>query len=74
MLKKESLSSPTNQERRGCDVTVGSEPLNLESPEAGLCPVAMAAQPAKQEEAEGRCPCLLWKTSQLSVACENGGR
>jgi hypothetical protein len=44
-------------------------PLNLGSPEAAPAwPVAMAAQPAKQEEAEGRCPCLVWKTSQLSVA------
>jgi hypothetical protein len=44
-------------------------PLNLGSPEATPdWPVAMAAQPAKQEEAEGRCPCLVWKTSQLSVA------
>jgi hypothetical protein len=44
-------------------------PLNLESPEAASAwPVDMASQPAKQEEAEGRCPCLVWKTSQLSVA------
>jgi hypothetical protein len=39
--------------------------LNLESPEASpACPIAMAAQRAKQEKAEGRCPCLVWKTSQ----------
>jgi hypothetical protein len=47
--------------------------LNLESPEASpACPVAMAAQRAKQEKAEGRCPCLVWKTSQWSVATEMG--
>jgi hypothetical protein len=44
-------------------------PWNLESPEAAPAwPVAMAAQPAKQEEVGGRCPCLVWKTSQLSGA------
>ena len=44
-------------------------PLNLESPESAFSwPVAMAAQPTKQEKAEGKCPCLVWKTSQLSVA------
>jgi hypothetical protein len=40
-------------------------PLTLESPEAApACPVAMATEPAKQKEAEGRWPCLVWKTSQ----------
>jgi hypothetical protein len=44
-------------------------PWNLESPEtAPAWPVAMAAQPAKQEEAGGRCPCVVWKTSHLSGA------
>jgi hypothetical protein len=39
-------------------------PWNLESPEAASAwPFAMAAQPAKQEKAEGRCLCLVWKTS-----------
>jgi hypothetical protein len=35
-------------------------------------PVAKAAQPAKQEEAGGWCPCLVWKTSQLCGAYGNG--
>jgi hypothetical protein len=44
-------------------------PWNLESPEeASAWPVAVAAQPAKQEESEGRCHCLVRKTSQLSGA------
>jgi hypothetical protein len=43
------------------DIVVMSQwahsPLNLESTEAAPAwPVAMASQPAKQEEAEGRCP------------------
>jgi hypothetical protein len=49
--------------------------LNLESPEASpACPIAMAAQRAKQEKAEGRCPCLVWKTSQWCVAYGNPDR
>jgi hypothetical protein len=48
-------------------------PWNLESPEAAPAwPVAMAAQPTKQEEAGGRCPCLVWKTSHLNGAREMG--
>jgi hypothetical protein len=48
-------------------------PWNLESLEAApVWPVAMAAQPAKQKEASGRCPCLLWKTSQLIGSREMG--
>ena len=44
-------------------------PLNLESREAApACPVAMVVEPANQEEAEGRCPCLVWQISPLSVA------
>jgi hypothetical protein len=51
----------------------GHGPWNLETPEAAPAwPVAMAAQPAKQEEAGGRCRCLLWKTSQLSRVYQNG--
>jgi hypothetical protein len=42
---------------------------NLDSPEAAPAwPVAMAAQPAKQEEPGRRCPCFLWKISQLCVS------
>jgi hypothetical protein len=49
--------------------------LNLGSPEAATAwPVAMAAQPAKQEEAEGTCSCLVWKTSQLSGALGKKGQ
>jgi hypothetical protein len=37
-------------------------PWNLESPEAApTLYVSMATQPAKQEEAGGRCPCLVWE-------------
>jgi hypothetical protein len=44
-------------------------PLKLGSPEAAHAwPVPLAAQQAMQEEAGGRCPCLVWKTSQLTVA------
>jgi hypothetical protein len=43
-------------------------PLNLGSPEAAPAwPVPMEVQQAMQEEAEGRCACLVWKTCQLSV-------
>jgi hypothetical protein len=45
-------------------------PWNLECPEAAPAwSVAMAAQPTtKQQEPGGRCPCLVWKTFQLSGA------
>jgi hypothetical protein len=50
-------------------------PWNLESPKAAPAwPVTMAAQPAKQEEAGGRCPSLVWKTSQLIGALGKWGR
>jgi hypothetical protein len=40
-------------------------PWNLESPEAAPdWSVAMATPLGKQEVAGGRCPCLVWKTSQ----------
>jgi hypothetical protein len=43
-------------------------PWNKESPEAApVSPAPMTAQPDKQEEAEGRCPCLVCKTSQFCV-------
>jgi hypothetical protein len=50
-------------------------PWNLKSPEAATAwPVTMAAQPAKKEEAGGRYPCHVWKTSQLSGALGKWGR
>jgi hypothetical protein len=63
----ECFRNPSHQDRCDCDVTVGSQTLKLESPEAAPAwPVAMAPQPAKQEEAEGRYPWSVLKSPQLS--------
>jgi hypothetical protein len=58
-------------DQSGPDMAVMSQwehsPWNRENPEAAPAwPVAMAAQPAKQEGGGGRCPCIVWKTSLLT--------
>jgi hypothetical protein len=73
LLKGECLSSPTNQERRGCDVTVGSEPLELGESWGSSCLACCYGSPASQAGRSWR-KVPLSSVEDFSVKCGLGKR